>query len=70
MIDVNEGGFYAVVTKNDGNHPFPIGKEIEIWGGRWIEENGDLSTPDGTIPAGSFKVVPESEIPKWAGWFR
>jgi hypothetical protein len=68
MNKVNDGGFYAVVTKNDGDHIFPVGKEIEIWGGRWIEENGDLSTPDGTIPAGSFKVVPESEIPKWEGW--
>jgi hypothetical protein len=68
MNKVNDGGFYAVAIKNNGDHSFPVGEEIEIWGGIWIVENGDLSTPDGTIPAGSFKVVPESEIPEWEGW--
>lgn len=61
---------YALITKNDGNHPFPMGRAIEIWGGQWIDEDGNLSTPDGTVPAGSFKVVPESEIePAKGGWF-
>lgn len=60
---------YAVITKNGGDHSFPLDHApIEIWGGVWIDENGDLKTPDGRVPAGSFKVVPESEIPKWPGW--
>jgi hypothetical protein len=61
---------YAVITKNDGNHPFPLDHKIEIWGGQWVDEKGNLETPDGTVPAGSFKVVPESELePAQGGWF-
>lgn len=61
---------YAIIIKNEGNHPFPLDHKIEIWGGRWVDENGNLETPDGTVPVGSFKVVPESELePVQGGWF-
>lgn len=62
---------YAIITKNEGNHPFPLDHApIEIWGGRWIDVDGNLKTPDGIVPAGSFKVVPESELELvLCGWF-
>jgi hypothetical protein len=54
----------AVVTKNNGNHIFGVGQEIEIMGGIWLTDQGDLSTPDGNVPAHCFVVVDESDLKK------
>lgn len=59
---------YAIITKNEGNHPFPVGYTIELWGGNWKTSLGDLTTPDGDVPADSFKVVPESEVEITRHW--
>ena len=53
---------YAIIIKNEGNHPFPVGYEIELWGGNWKTSIGDLTTPDGDVPADSFKLVDETEV--------
>lgn len=52
---------YALVTKNEGNHPFEIGREIEIWGGNWIDNEGNLTTPDGDIPKECFVIIEEKD---------